>query len=301
MRVYLHHQWGPGHFDLWEVEQQWQQCIIDITYANMSQQDKLFQVLGTATVSPWALRSTSQPHRQPHPALDHVTLKARARRLRNIYTTTGLPCAPGFELQTTPTLNSSQMLPNGTHHPLLDISALPDISQAEMDFPDTSFFRSSGSAGGQLPTPASIIHQYGDGGARVIKIEDLNIAVKIDHESHLRLEELQTMRAIRQIFPDGEIPVPEVHGWRRHGEQIFIYMSLIRGKTLREAWPALSEGDKASLHVELSQVVASLRRIAQTPDVICRSPSSESGFRNTNPCGRSVCERRRRTGSILQT
>ncbi|KAK7430658.1 hypothetical protein QQZ08_002700 [Neonectria magnoliae] len=151
------------------------------------------------------------------------------------------------------------MAPNGTCQPYIDISTLPDISKAEMDFLDSSFFQSDKSPRPQLPTPTSIIQQYGDGGARVVKIESLNIAVKINHASYLRLEEAQTIRVIRQIFPNGEVPVPELFGWRRHGDQIFIYMSLIHGQTLREAWSSLTEDEKVSIRNELGQIVTSLR------------------------------------------
>lgn len=155
------------------------------------------------------------------------------------------------------------MAPNESFRPYLDTSTLPDVSKTETDFLDSSFFQSDGSPRLQLPTPTSIIEDYGDGGARVVRIESLNVAVKIDHVSHLRLEEVQAMRAIRQIFPNGEIPVPEVFGWRRHGDQNFIYMSLIHGKTLREAWPSLTEDDKEFIRSELRQIIASLRLITQ--------------------------------------
>jgi hypothetical protein len=46
------------------------------------------------------------------------------------------------------------------------------------------------------------------------------------------------------MFVHGEITVPEVFGWRRHDGFVFIYMSLIRGRNLREAWPSLTERDK---------------------------------------------------------
>ncbi|KAI5457659.1 kinase-like domain-containing protein [Mariannaea sp. PMI_226] len=155
------------------------------------------------------------------------------------------------------------MAPNESSRLCIDTSSLPDISKPEMDFLDSSFFQSDKSPRPQLPTPASIIEAYGDGGARVVKIENLNIAVKINHTSHLRLEEAQTMRVIRQIFPNGEVPVPEVFGLRRHRNQNFVYMSLVHGKTLREAWPSLTKGDKELIGSELRQIIASLRLITQ--------------------------------------
>lgn len=113
----------------------------------------------------------------------------------------------------------------------IDIASLPDISEAEMDFRDTSFFR-SGDPSLQLPSPAAILQQFPDKGACVVKFEHLNHAVKIGHFSYLRLEEAQTMRALRQIFANNEVPVPEVFGWRKHGDLNFIYMSLIPGTNI---------------------------------------------------------------------
>lgn len=78
----------------------------------------------------------------------------------------------------------------------IDIASLPDIAEAEMDFRDTSFFR-SGDALLQLPSPSSILEQFPDAGVRIVKFKHLNLAVKIGDSSYLRLEEAQTMRAIR--------------------------------------------------------------------------------------------------------
>ncbi|KFG79515.1 phosphotransferase enzyme family protein [Metarhizium anisopliae] len=144
----------------------------------------------------------------------------------------------------------------------IDIASLPEIAQAEMDFRDTSFFR-SGDPSLQLPSPASIIQQFGDQGACVVKLEHLNLAVKIGGSDYLRLEEAQTMRAMRQLFADNEVPVPEVFGWRKYGDDNFIYMSLMPGQTLREAWPTLTNEDKTLICGDLSRIVKELRRLGQ--------------------------------------
>lgn len=131
-----------------------------------------------------------------------------------------------------------------------------------MDFRDTSFFR-SGDPSLQLPSPAAIFQQFPDKGACVVKFEHLNLAVKIGHCSYMRLEEAQTMRAVRQVFANNEVPVPEVFGWRKYGDLNFIYMSLIPGQTLREAWPTLFEADKTLICSDLSRIVRELRRVSQ--------------------------------------
>lgn len=157
----------------------------------------------------------------------------------------------------------------------LDLSALPDITEPEMDFVDSSFF--SGDSSRQLPTPATLLQEYGGRQTRVIKIEHLNMVVKTNHESKLRLEELQAIWAIRQAFPNGEIPVPEIFGWRRHCGQIFIYMSLVQGETLQDAWPGLTAADKRSLQNQLRAIVGSLRRLILPTTMIGKSLSRIQG------------------------
>ncbi|KAL2204481.1 hypothetical protein CC79DRAFT_1278988 [Sarocladium strictum] len=72
---------------------------------------------------------------------------------------------------------------------------------------------------------------------------------------------------MRQVFSQGEIQVPEVFGWRRHstqhGDQLFVYMSLIEGQTLRVAWPSLTEDDKVAIQSDLRHVVKNLRGLTQ--------------------------------------
>lgn len=64
--------------------------------------------------------------------------------------------------------------------PRINISSLPDISKAEMDFHDTAFFQNSPSST-RLPTPAEIVEQFphlNGGGRGVAKFEHLNLIVK---------------------------------------------------------------------------------------------------------------------------
>ena len=166
------------------------------------------------------------------------------------------------------------MAPQIAHRPVIDASLLPDISNPEIDFHDTSFFQSSKLPFPQLPTPTAVFEQYPRIGNGVVKFEHLNLAVKVGQSEYLRLEEAQTMIAIRRAFPNHEVPVPEVFGWRKYGGFNLIYMSLIRGLTLREAWPTLTEKDKGSISSELGRIVAALRRAA---------PSSGSRYIGTDP------------------
>ncbi|KAI1144714.1 hypothetical protein F4825DRAFT_467884 [Nemania diffusa] len=135
--------------------------------------------------------------------------------------------------------------------PVIDISSLPDISRDEHEFHDTSFFQSQA----EHPNLSNGVAIY----------EDLNLVVKFDDLRFLRREEAQALRAIRQAFPDGEVPVPEVFGWKVCGHRMFLYMSLIVGKTLREAWPLLTKHDKSAISSELSHIVTALRRVSPDP------------------------------------
>ena len=73
------------------------------------------------------------------------------------------------------------------------------------------------------------------------------------------------MRAVRGAFPNHEVPVPELFGWRQFGGKNFIYMSHIAGKTLREAWPTLTEVDKKSIQDDLKRTIVTLRQVTHGP------------------------------------
>lgn len=54
-------------------------------------------------------------------------------------------------------------------HPHIDMMCLPDISQSEMDFYDTSFFRQNPSR--QLPTPAFILERQSELDSGIARFE----------------------------------------------------------------------------------------------------------------------------------
>lgn len=113
-----------------------------------------------------------------------------------------------------------------------------------------------------------LFEEYGDCGADVITIKELNLAIKTDAQAYLNLEEAQTLWAIRKVFPNGDVPVPELFGWRKYGDRVFIYMSLVPGETLREVWQSLNEDDKASLQNRLKEIIGTLRKLKQSPEII---------------------------------
>ncbi len=72
------------------------------------------------------------------------------------------------------------------------------------------------------------------------------------------------MRAVSEAFDYHEVPVPEVFGWRIDGKETFIYMSLIDGSRLSEAWPTLTEDNKTAICTQLRGIVACLRKMKQS-------------------------------------
>lgn len=146
----------------------------------------------------------------------------------------------------------------------IDVSSLPDISKPEVEFHGTSFFRSRVPSP-RLPLPIEILQIHKNRENAVVKFEDLNLAVKYGPPRCVRLEEAQTMIAIKQAFANHEVPVPEVYGWKRYGDTTFIYMSLVPGETLREGWPSLTEDEKKTIRDDLKRVIGSLRRLRQDP------------------------------------
>ncbi|KAI0117738.1 kinase-like protein [Nemania sp. FL0031] len=162
---------------------------------------------------------------------------------------------------------------------IIDHSSLPDISKSEMNFYDTSFFCSPTRTlfFPKLPSPALVrkesqarfggsFQHLGDVNERV-EFKHLNLLVKFGHPRHVSLEEALVMRTMKQLFPGGEVPVPEVFGWRVDKGQNFVYMSLIKGQTLWKAWSSLTQMDKKAICAQLSQIVAALRQIRQpSPD-----------------------------------
>ncbi|KAJ3509266.1 hypothetical protein NLJ89_g5317 [Agrocybe chaxingu] len=73
--------------------------------------------------------------------------------------------------------------------------------------------------------------------------------VRITTRHRASAAEGQTLWALRQFLP--EVPVPEVYGWRRDGDMLFVFMELIEGETLHNGWKELSEHEKAQLCAQL--------------------------------------------------
>ena len=51
------------------------------------------------------------------------------------------------------------------------------------------------------------------------------------------------MWAIRRLLPN-QPPVPEVYGQVQDSDEVFIYMELIKGKTLEDRWESLLKDER---------------------------------------------------------
>ncbi|KAK3941223.1 kinase-like domain-containing protein [Diplogelasinospora grovesii] len=154
------------------------------------------------------------------------------------------------------------------------LSQLPDISLAEFNFLDSSFFSSQYGACTcrKLPSPQEVLGASGtpSGYDGVWHFQELGVLIKFGHPSRVDLEEALALRFINKMFPADEVPAPEVFGWkstRDHPgyESNFIYMSFLPGQTLRDAWETLSQEDKASVSQQLAGIVKRLRSVERGP------------------------------------
>jgi hypothetical protein len=147
----------------------------------------------------------------------------------------------------------------------IDRSWLPDAEKKEMNFLESSFFKSNGPTR-SLPTPAEVRARSpldtSSSQPPPVKFENLKLVVKFG--PHVSVAEAQCLWLIRKMLPS-EVPVPEIYGWRVDGRLVFLYMQLIRGPTLNERWDALSDSDKTAVCDHLRQIITSLRRLKQAP------------------------------------
>ncbi|KFY82293.1 hypothetical protein V500_10650 [Pseudogymnoascus sp. VKM F-4518 (FW-2643)] len=150
--------------------------------------------------------------------------------------------------------------PSLTESPYLLSSMLP--LGDSVSFEDSTFFR-KGNA--QLPTPAEIRSaagaNYRRGRPPPVLIPSLNLIVK--YGSEITVAEGQCLWAIRHTL--SSIPVPEVYGWRRDNDEMFIYMELVDGITLEQAWPDLDLEEKLDICNQLRPMLEDLRGLQQDP------------------------------------
>ena len=161
---------------------------------------------------------------------------------------------------------------------VFQVPQLPDASKREMNFADSSFFRTTKQT---LPTIAQVkalsTDLYYHPQPKPVIFNDLNLLVKLG--PNVKTSEAQCLWMIKRVFHD-QVPVPEVFGWRVDERgYVFIYMELIRGQTLGDRLDDLDHLDKVALSDQLCDIVRTLRLLGQDPfnqyiGVLCSSPKN---------------------------
>jgi hypothetical protein len=132
-------------------------------------------------------------------------------------------------------------------------SCLPDNLKDEMDFVESSFFKT---AGRKLPCP----QQLGASQEGTIILSEMQLVIKFG--PRVTIDEAVTMWVVRKCLGH-QVPVPELFGWRVYRDTVFIYMELISGVTLQERWSDMDFSDKDSICGQLRQMLLSLRQLQQ--------------------------------------
>lgn len=129
-------------------------------------------------------------------------------------------------------------------------------------FRDSTFF-TMGNA--RLPSPADVRLAAGSekNPNRPTPVVFPSLKLIVKYGQAIEVAEGQCLWAIRRLLP--AVPVPEVYGWCREDEQTFIYMELIDGITLEQAWPDLDVEEKYEICIQLHQILGNLRQLRQDP------------------------------------
>ena len=148
----------------------------------------------------------------------------------------------------------------------------PKISPADLPntedivFKDSLFFKRTNA---KLPTPAQVrvdaAQRKDDCETSLsrpppVYYRDLNLLVK--YGSEITLAEGQCLWLMRH-FLARDVPVPEIYGWRKDGDETFLYMELIEGDTLEYRWDSLSQGEKTAICAQLRRMTSAWRGLRQ--------------------------------------
>lgn len=147
---------------------------------------------------------------------------------------------------------------------LITLPMLP--TEETVFFQETSFFKHHSIS--DLPTADQISAAALPGCARFVSLfPTLSLAVKRVGGSSVHRASAsggQTMWALRKFLP--EVRVPEVYGWRRDGDELFVFMELIKGEPLHTRSKDLTEQEKTQICTELDTMVRALRRLVRPPE-----------------------------------
>ncbi|KAK3360735.1 hypothetical protein B0T25DRAFT_447457 [Lasiosphaeria hispida] len=155
-------------------------------------------------------------------------------------------------------------------------SSNPSIIPVNLIFPPgdnvifghSSFFKQPRSF--DLPTPATVrseaarLFELGHfpvaATSRLVPFASLGLLVKYGVD--VSATEAKCLLLLKRLLSDS-VPVPEVFGWRKDGEEKFIYMELPEGMLLADRWLWMGEGERTMVCEELKGMVREWRRLRQ--------------------------------------
>lgn len=146
--------------------------------------------------------------------------------------------------------------------------ARPDpITVCLKDLPSGDTFYSGNNT--DLPTPAEIRLAASEQGIDItgrwrpkpVRFPERRLLVKWG--TYVTNAEAQCMWFINQHLGH-EVPVPQVYGWTRDGEETFLYLELIDGDPLSERWEGLGDDEKSRICQQLRTMISQWRRIRQS-------------------------------------
>ena len=148
--------------------------------------------------------------------------------------------------------------------PKVSLKDLPNAENIVLE--DSTFFKRMNA---QLPTPAEVrldAARRKDGSRRSLSrpppvyYQALNLLVK--YGSEITLAEGQCLWFIRRYL-SRDVPVPEIYGWCRDGDETFLFMELIQGDTLEQRWDSLPEEEKTGICAQLRHMTAAWRGLGR--------------------------------------
>ena len=154
-------------------------------------------------------------------------------------------------------------------HPIISVKSLPTGSS--VTFQQSSYFSRNG-PDAALPSPTEVLSR-GAAADRwfkdrthhpVVIYEALGLVVKFGKEPTVSIAERQCLWSIRRFLP--RVPVPEIYGWKRHGDYTLLYMERVQGVTLEKRWDSLSRTERAGVCEQLRDIITELHRLRQDPN-----------------------------------
>ncbi|KAK2789550.1 hypothetical protein FQN53_001669 [Emmonsiellopsis sp. PD_33] len=91
-----------------------------------------------------------------------------------------------------------------------------------------------------------------------------NLGLFVKWGTATKISEAQSLYAVGKYL-QGNVPAPQIYGWRVDGAEKFIYMEYMQGQTLEQVWDTLSPDECVSICDELRTIYDNLRQLEQDP------------------------------------